>query len=219
MSETTSAGASTTEAAPGAAGQPSGETAPPAAGDTTQQPGAAGDGTSATAPAGDGTTTPAGAPEAYSDFTVPEGVVLDATVVDGFKGLAKDLGLSQEHAQKVADVIAQQAKASAEASQSAVQAEITRMHGVWAAEAKADPEIGGDKFDENMATAKAAMEATTTPQLRMLLDRSGLGNNPEVIRHFLKIAPAFREDKHVPGSKAPPGAGKSAAEILYPTKT
>ena len=219
MSETTSAGASTTEAAPGAAGQTSGGTAPPAADGNIQQPDAAGDGTSETAAAGDGTTTPAGAPETYSDFTVPDGVVLDTAVVDGFKGLAKDLGLSQEHAQKVADVIAQQAKASAEASQGAVQAEITRVQSAWAAEAKADPEIGGDKFEENLATAKQVMEATTTPQLRMLLDKSGLGSNPEVIRHFLKIAPAFREDKHVPGSKAPPGAGKSAAEVLYDKTT
>lgn len=215
MSEDMSAGASTTEAAPTVAAQTGGETAPPDAGNTTQQPGAAGEGTSDSAAAGDGKTTPAAAPEAYADFTVPDGVTLDAAALDAFKGLAKDLGLSQERAQKVADVIAQQAKASAEASQSAMKAEITRVQTEWAQQAKADAEIGGDKFDENLAIAKQAMEATTSPALRVLLDKSGLGSNPEVIRHFLKIAPAFREDRHVPGGSRPPGAGKNHAQVLY----
>lgn len=81
----------------------------------------------------------------------------------------------------------------------------------------ADPELGGPKLQENLAAAKAAMLASTTPPLQELLARSGLGDHPEMIRHFLKLAPLYRDDKFVPGGQAPTGKARTAAEILYPT--
>lgn len=159
----------------------------------------------------EGTPPDDGVPEAYEDFKIPEGVDLDPQVLDEFKGLAKELGLSQGKAQQVADILGKQTQAAAAAQV----AEVQRVNTAWIEQTKADPEIGGDKLAENLATAKAAMEASTTPQFRMLLERTGLGNNVEVIRHFLKVAPAFAEDKHVPGGNRPAGSGKSAAEVLY----
>lgn len=152
-----------------------------------------------------------GAPEKYADFTAPEGATLAPELVAEVGTLAKELNLSQDKAQKVVEL------ASKLASQgtSAVTAEIKTVNDGWIAATKVDAEFGGDKLAASLATAKAAMEATCTPQLRMLLDRSGLGNNAEVIRHFLKIAPAFAEDKHVTGGKAPVG-DRSAAKVLYP---
>ncbi len=177
----------------------------------TEPKGEGQDDTEGSAPEGGDKTTAEGAPEAYEDFKAPEGVQLHAEVVEEFKGLAKELGLSQEKAQRVADVLAKQTQAAAAAQFQEVQ----RVNTEWIGQTQADPEIGGEKLAENVALARAAMEATTTPQLRMLLERTGLGNNPEVIRHFLKIAPAFAEDKHVPGANRPPGSGKSAAQVLY----
>lgn len=162
---------------------------------------------------GGGKPAPEGAPEAYEDFTAPEGVHLDATVLEEFKGLAKELNLPQGQAQKVADLLGKQTQAAAAAQVGKIQ----QVNAEWIQQTQGDPEIGGEKLAENLAAARAAMDATTTPQLRELLKRTGLGNNPEVIRHFLKIAPAFAEDKHVPGGVKPAGAGKSAAQVLYPT--
>lgn len=185
----------------------------------TQQPGTA-EGTppaEGTAPNAEGkpATTEAvveGAPEAYTDFTLPEGVALDADSATEIKGLAKELNLSQEKAQKVVDAATKLAQKGTQQ----IADTIRTVHEQWQAETRADKEIGGDKLTENLAKAKAAMQATSTPQLQVLLDKSGLGNHPEVIRHFLKIAPAFTEDKHVTGGKAPPGDSRSAAKVLYP---
>lgn len=163
------------------------------------------------APGTEGTEAPDGAPESYEDFEIPEGAELDATVVESAKSLAKDLGLSQANAQRVADLLAGQALAQTKAMTEGVQ----RVHSEWAAELKADSEVGGDKLPENLAAAKAAMLATTTPQMQMLLERTGLGNNVEVVRHFLRIAPAFAESRHVPGSAPPSSGQKSAAQVLY----
>lgn len=159
------------------------------------------------------------APESYADFTLPEGVELDAKVVEDAKALAKELGLSQENAQRVADLLAKQTEVSgpkaAKAFEDQQQAQVKTIHDEWVAQVKADKEIGGEKLAENLAKAKTAMEATTTPQLQALLQRTGLGNNVEVIRHFLRIAPAFSEDKFIPGGTAPAGANRSAADVLY----
>lgn len=185
----------------------------------TQQPGT----TEGGKPAGEGAGTAAegkpagsetaaqGAPETYTDFKLPEGVALGELDVE-VKGLAKELGLSQENAQKVVDTAAKLTQQHV-AQQTAVVADI---HAQWIEAAKSDKEFGGEKLTENLAIAKAAMLATTTPELQVLLDKSGLGNNPEVIRHFLKIAPAFAPDKFVPGGKSPTGGDKPAEKVLYP---
>ena len=152
-----------------------------------------------------------GAPETYADFTAPEGAKFAPEMVTEVSALAKELNLTQEKAQKVVELAAKQ---SAQAAQAGTEA-YKSVNAGWIEATKADPEFGGDKLAASLATAKAAMDATTTPALRELLNKSGLGNNAEVIRHFLKIAPAFAEDKHVPGGKAPVG-DKSAAKVLYP---
>ncbi len=43
------------------------------------------------------------APEEYAEFTVPEGTTLDEQTATEFKGLAKELDLTQEQAQKLLD--------------------------------------------------------------------------------------------------------------------
>lgn len=57
----------------------------------------------------------------------------------------------------------------------------------WANEAKADEEIGGDAFDENVAVAKKALETYGSPELKDILDQSGLGSHKAVIAAFYKV--------------------------------
>lgn len=169
--------------------------------------------------AADGDAAAKGAPEAYEDFTLPEGATLAAEVLDEAKGLAKELDLSQDQAQRVVGLLA---KASAEsgktADSAATQRQVDAVKTVvdgWIDEIRKDKDIGGDKLTESLAQAREAMEATTTPQLRELLKRSGLGNNVHVIKHFLQIAPAFRSDKHLDSGAQPGGGAKSKAAVLY----
>jgi hypothetical protein len=158
------------------------------------------------------TVTPT-APEEYAEFSAPEGVQLDGEVTGEFKALAKGLNLPQEAAQKIVDLGAKMAQRAAEAQATQAQATIS----AWAEESKADKEFGGPKLAESLSVAKAALNATASPALRDLLTNSGLGNHPEVIRHFIKIAPAFLEDRPVTGSRAPAGSTQSTAQVLYPS--
>lgn len=156
-----------------------------------------------------GASAAEGAPETYADFALPEGVALGTDLATEFGGLAKGLNLTQEQAQQVLDIGAKLALKGATDQAATIQ---TVQEG-WRNETRTDKEFGGDKLPENLARAKAAMEATSTPQLQVLLDKSGLGNHPEVIRHFLKVAPAFLPDGWVPGGRAPQTA--KGAQSIY----
>lgn len=149
-----------------------------------------------------------GAPEQY-EFKAPEGQQFDAAVIDAFSEVAKELNLPQEAAQKVLDKVAP-VIANRQAEQ--LQAACTE----WADTAKADKEFGGDKLTENLAVAKKGLDTFGTPELRTLLNESGLGNHPEVIRAFYRAGKAISEDRVITGTQ---GAGAAdPAKRLFPNQ-
>lgn len=147
---------------------------------------------------------PEGAPESY-DFGETQ---LDTEVLTAFGEVAKELNLTQEVASKVLDKMTPVMQA-----RQAAQLETARTE--WAEQSKADKEFGGDKLQENLSFAKRAMDAYATNELKTLLNESGLGNHPEVIRFFVKAGKAISEDTVVTGAK---GAGTESfnAKRLYP---
>lgn len=142
---------------------------------------------------------PTGAPEAYTDFTVPEGIEMDGDTLDAFKGLAKELNIPQEAAQKLVDLQTKLAAKQVEDLQSAVVAQSQK----WAAEVKNDPELGGENYDKSVASAIKVIQAFGDPALTELLNDSGLGNHPALFKFCHRISAAISEDKFVmPGSQS-----------------
>lgn len=142
---------------------------------------------------------PTGAPEAYTDFTLPEGVDMDAGTLDAFKGLAKELNIPQEAAQKLIDLQTALATKQADAYQQAVVAQSQK----WAAEVKNDPELGGENYDKSVASAIKVIQSFGDPALTELLNDSGLGNHPALFKFCHRISAAISEDKFVmPGSQS-----------------
>lgn len=143
-----------------------------------------------------------GAPDKY-EFTKPETLTaFDDVVIGKFSEVAKELNLTQEAAQKVLDTVApaiQQRQAET----------VKAMQESWLESTKADKEIGGEKMGENLGIAKKALDAFGSQELRALLNESGLGNHPEVIRMFYKAGQAISEDKFVGGGNQTNGAKDS----------
>ncbi|MGU3629847.1 protease [Comamonas sp. C24C] len=157
---------------------------------------------------------PEGAPEAYKDFTLPDGVKLEGEAADAFKGLAKELNLTQDQAQKLADLGAKQAQDG-----QARQAEILKAaNAEWTAQSQADKEFGGENLSQNLAIARKAMDTFATPELKQLLTESGLGNHPEVIRMFFRTGKAISEDSFVSAARGAKPKGDLASR-LYPSTT
>ncbi|KRP78093.1 hypothetical protein [Pseudomonas lactis] len=152
-----------------------------------------------------------GAPEAYEDFTLPEGMEMDADVLGEFKGLAKELNIPQAKAQQLIDFQTQLATKQAEAYQAAV----TKQAQDWAASIKNDPEIGGANYDKNVESAIKVIQSFGDPALTELLNTSGLGNHPALFKFCHRISSAISEDKFVlPGSQSSTGR-KSNEDVFY----
>jgi len=150
---------------------------------------------------------PEGAPEKY-EFKAPEGKEFDPAVIESFSAAAKEANLTQDAAQKLvekmAPVLAERQAAQVKAVQEG-----------WAEASKTDKEFGGAKLQENLAVAKKAIDTYASPELKTLLNETGLGNHPEVIRMLFKVGQSLKEDTFVSGTPNPV-LSKNTADLLYP---
>lgn len=140
--------------------------------------------------------TPEGAPETYEFNTkvadAPD--ELDPEVITAFGEVAKELDLPQDAAQKVIDKVAPVMQAR--------QAKMVEQVKVdWANDAKADQEFGGENLNANLEIAKSSLKEFGTDALKSLLQESGLGNHPEVIRFMYRAGKAISEDAYVGNSQ------------------
>jgi len=151
-------------------------------------------------------------PAEYGEFKTTEGVTLDQDALGEFKALAGDAKLSQEQAQKVVDIgVKLQQKWAADQAKA--------MEGAreqWAQASNTDKEFGGEKLAENLSVAKTALDKFGSPELKQLLNDSGLGNHPEVIRFFYRAGKAISNDRIVSGGNGP-GAAIDPASVLFPS--
>lgn len=153
-----------------------------------------------------------GAPEAYADFTVPEGFQLEGALLESLTGLAKELNLPQDKAQQLVNL----GVAQAQAMQTVQEESLNAARQAWAEAAQADSELGGENFQANLAVAAKGLKAYASPALIELLDTSGLGSHPEIIRVFHNIGQTVSEDTIVTGNGGERAQPTDAAKKLYP---
>lgn len=138
---------------------------------------------------------------------------------DKFTELAKTEGLSQDTAQKLMGLYGEALKFA----NKAITDPWIAQNEKWVAEAKADPEFGGDKFDGMRTTIAKALDdpALSDPKFREALDMTGAGNNPAVIRTLYRWATRLTEGGSVAGNPPPRdaqgnvGGRPDAATAIY----
>lgn len=148
------------------------------------------------------------AAEVNYEFKMPEGIELDQDAAQEFTAWAKEQGLKPEQAQKVADIGAKMMQKQAEMHAQTVSA--------WVEQVRADKEIGGDKLEENLAYARAAIDAFGSPELKEILNASGLGNHPAVVKAFIQAGKRIAPDTFVAGNRSPSG-DRDPAKTLFPS--
>jgi len=142
----------------------------------------------------------------------------DAAQVEAFTPIAKELGLSQEAAQKLVDFHASQIMAQAKTQTEAW----TALNTKWQTEARADPEYGngagGKTFEENSSLIAKGLSTFGTPKLNEALIASGMGNHPEIARFLYRVGKAVSEDSiRVGGGVGTSGNPSPFANRLFPT--
>jgi len=175
-----------------------------------QVPDAKGNDAPGGAPAGDKSGTepkagdkPAEGEVAY-EFKAPEGVTLDAESVKEFTAIAKELKLPAKAAQKVVDLAVKREAARTEAWRTQVES--------WANDVAQDKELSKP---EVQADARKAIETFGTPELKTLLNSTGMGNHPELVRLMARIGKAVSEDKVLGKNEGDNKPARDAASILY----
>ena len=151
---------------------------------------------------------PEGAPEKY-EFKAAEGQELDAAALEQFEPIARELNLTNEQAQKMVDLYGTQILPMVQKQQAEAWQKTTEQ---WAADVKADKEIGGDKLTASIGVAQRALETFGTPDLKEYLNSTGLGNHPDLIKFCVKVGQAMSEDKVLTGNEH---GQRSAAQVLY----
>lgn len=153
---------------------------------------------------------PAGAPEKY-EFQFAEGQVVDPELLGEFESVAREYNLTNEQAGKLAGI---GSKISAKIQQQMIQKQAEQVS-KWHSETMSDKEIGGERLNENLSFAKTALNAYwPEPEIKQLLNDSGLGNHPALIRGLVRLGKAISPDSGLPKGK-PSAAPKEAKHVLY----
>jgi len=150
-------------------------------------------------------------PEQYAEFKLPEGFKLDGKDLEEATAVFKDLKLSQDMAQKLIDFdIARRSKLAEEAKAQ----ETEKIEG-WAKQATDDPDIGGRNLPKTQqACARALYAFDIDGSLTGLLNETGLGNHPAVVRYLAALGAQIREDNA--GDKGGDSQGNPLAS-MYPS--
>lgn len=200
---------------------------------TDPTPAPTGDPTPAPAPAPSGDPAPAPAPVAVlgadpapaataAPAAPSADVVYDFKFAEGapsapdelkseMEAWAKEHKLAPEAAQKAADFAAKYGESLAEKFTN----DMVKLRTDWATQARADKDYGGDNFDKNMAAANAALQQFGSLDLIKVLQDTGLGNHPEMIRLFHNIHKTISQDSVAAAITASASADKTQAQRMY----
>lgn len=130
---------------------------------------------------------------------------------------AKALGLTQEQAQKMLESKEVGFDKYAERQQQAARDQQAN----WRKEVEVDKEIAGSDgkmYKQNIEVAHRALDRFADENFKKVLNETGLGNNPHLIRTFLRIGKGMAEDRAiVDGKTAAPTKQRTREEKLFPS--
>lgn len=145
-----------------------------------------------------------GAVETY-DIKTPEGFEVDEEIKGEFTTAAKEIGLSQKGVERLVAI-----QTKMEENQAKRTADLVKA---WGEDVRKDKEIGGKDFEANAAYGRQFLADFGNEKVGVLLDKTGLGNHPEVVRMFVRAGKAMGEARAEKGGNS--NDKKDAAEILY----
>lgn len=168
----------------------------------------------------------------YESFTLPEGVNLDEGRLKEFTGILSELELDgkadhaavQAFGQKAVDFHVQEVTKAVEDYTKLLQTSWDRQKTEWKDSFLKDPDIGGNRFQTTVDSALTFLRthggtADQQKEFRNLMETSGLGNHPAMIRLLANAGRAMQEGKPLAATNPLPTPTKSKTATLYGSKT
>lgn len=125
-------------------------------------------------------------PQGRYSLTAPEGFEIDNVVMEAASPVFGEIGLTNDQAQKMVPLAIKFQERLLQRQQD----EFDAIKSDWAKQLAKDPEIGGEKLKSTQRLAGAALEAAGVGkghEFRKLMDQSGLGNHPVVLKVFARL--------------------------------
>lgn len=147
------------------------------------------------------------APDAPADseyqLQMPEGVQLDQELLTAAVPMLREAGISSDQASKLVPFVSQVQQRFHESQLD----QFSELRASWAKDARSDREIGGEHWKETSRLAGVALHAggaaSLTHEARQLLDESGLGNHPSMLRLFRTMGAHIERLERQTGSRDP----------------
>lgn len=194
---------------PAAATGTEGQTTPPAATPTPAPTATPTTGTPPPQPSATPSPTPDPVPAAdYSALSFPPEFKLDKDAHAAATALFAEAKLPAEKAQQLVDLHTKMQAAAL----AAVTDDYKRQGEEWERQAKADPELGGQRWATTLSEAARGIDRIN-PKVREVLVDAGVANHPELIRAFAAVGRLFKEDSLVTAGN---GATPRGALAMYP---
>lgn len=153
-------------------------------------------------------------PESY-EFELPEGVELDKSLAEAATPVFKELGLTQEQAQQLAQLYVDNMQAQSQSSQDAFKSQLDK----WQNDLKADEEFGGDNYEQNTAKVAEFVSETVPEGLKDeligMLNSTGVGSHPAMVKYFHHLAGMMPVSEDQPPGGQPSMDNASIASRWY----
>ncbi len=143
----------------------------------------------------------------YAAIVLPENSLLSPQTLAAFKQTATEVNLPAE---ALSQWLSHEETRLQAAAEQAAQAQQTQLEN-WARQTQA---TFGPRWQEEVSKAVRAADAFGGPQLRQLLEETGLGNHPVIVRTFHAVAQRICEDV-TPGGAPGVTADKTFTQALY----
>ena len=148
----------------------------------------------------------------YGDFKIAEQLQVDEEIMTLAKDTFKEMGLTQEQAQKLIDLQNSLALKQDATLTKTVEAETQKLIDKWEAAVRADEELGGADLGEKMKIARSAATKLGCEDALMVISEARLSSNPAILRLLYRAGLALSEGAYVQGSVA---GEKDLVSILY----
>ena len=133
---------------------------------------------------------------------------LDHELLNDYHEIAHELGLSQNQAQRLADLYAERISGNTEKFQSELMGNIKEQNQLWEEEIKKSP-----TFKKDLDCATRTLARFGDDKLYQVLNQSGLGSNPAMFRFTAAVGQALGE----PGFKGKTSQySTDPAQVMYP---
>jgi len=149
------------------------------------------------------------------ELKLPDGSHLKQDDVDKIASFAKEHGLSKDVAQKLLE----RESANLAAHNQAALDQLAEQSEAWKQEIIADKDFGGEKAAETAQLAHDVAKKFGSETFVSELERTGLGNHPELVRMLARIGRAMESGNPNRGSGLPAGSQKKSTESKLYSET